>query len=147
MYEENWYFNNKRTSISCDMVLNFSKFHHHIELFDYLIYLISKRIQECNFCSMHCSFVFLHSCCFYYFSLPIFSWCDCGIWLAQGKSKPWNIKTFSIRISQYQPFLVTFFKIHILHQHIFYKTTITTIIKKKIHCSKTKYSFTEATFA
>ena len=56
MYRENGYFNNKRTSIFDDMALHFSQFHHHIELFDYLLHLISGQIQRCNFCSMHCSF-------------------------------------------------------------------------------------------
>ena len=46
-------------------------------------------------------FFFLHSCCFYNFSPPIFSWCGCGIWLAQINSKPWNMKIFFICFSQY----------------------------------------------
>ena len=38
------------------MALHFSNFHKDIEVFDYLIHLISERIQECNVCSMHCLF-------------------------------------------------------------------------------------------
>ena len=40
------------------MALHLSNFHHHIEVLDCLIHLISERIQEFNFCSMHCSFFF-----------------------------------------------------------------------------------------
>ena len=58
-HKENWYFNNKCTSISYGMALHFPHFHHHIELFDYLTDLISEQIlefyAECNFCNMHCS--------------------------------------------------------------------------------------------
>ena len=59
--QKNWYLNKKRTSISYDMVLHFLCLHHHIELFDYMIYMISERIQEfyaeqqVNFFIMHCS--------------------------------------------------------------------------------------------
>ena len=59
--QKNWYLNKKRTSISYDMVLHFLYLHHHIELFDYMIYMISERIQEfcaeqqVNFFIMHCS--------------------------------------------------------------------------------------------
>ena len=44
MYKENWYVNNKRTSIFYYMALHFSNFHHHIEVFDYRDHLISERI-------------------------------------------------------------------------------------------------------
>ena len=41
------------------MAQHFFHFHYHIELFAYLIQLISEWIQEfrleCNFCNMHCS--------------------------------------------------------------------------------------------
>ena len=58
-YKENWYFRNKRMSICYDMALHFFHFHHHIDLFDYLLHLIFDQIPdfyaECNFCTMHCS--------------------------------------------------------------------------------------------
>ena len=58
------------------MALHFSNFHHYPEVFDYLIHLISERIQECNICSMHYSFdnyfqLYLHNLALL-FAKPLF---------------------------------------------------------------------------
>ena len=46
--QKNWYFNNEYTPTYHDMALHFSHFHHHIELFGFLIHMISERIHLFN---------------------------------------------------------------------------------------------------